>query len=228
MLKVILSMLVLSSMLFAQDVIALDNAKFYMKDNALHYKENHKLVNGIVRYNKSKQRGIYYDSVYVDGKKNGIEEYYYRKKLSAKSLYKGGKKNGIEYWYKYGKIKNTKMYKDNEEIEYIVYYNYDKKKVKTFENKKNGVKHRIRYGKSGKVLYDCRTKYPRLVGKCVVYYPTGELLADITQKGKKYSGFVYLKNGNKIKATRKDHNAMYGDSIGSEWYIQKINKRFEK
>lgn len=228
MLKFILGVLLMSSVLFSQDIIVLDKENFYVKDKALHYKDGDKLVNGVVRYYKNKKRGIYYDAMYVDGKKNGIEEYYYRKKLAAKTTYKNGYKDGMEYWFKYGKIGSTYLYEKNEDVEKIWYYNYEKKIVKTSKIKSNGVSHKIRYTKSGNIEYDCKTKYPRLVGKCVVYYPTGELLGEITQNGKKYSGFVYLKNGNKTKAIREDHNRMQHDTMGQKGHIKSIKERLKK
>ena len=55
--------------------------------------------------------------VYVDGKKNGLQEEYQNGKLKRTVMFKNGDKNGaMKFYDKNGKVKATYYYKDGDEI----------------------------------------------------------------------------------------------------------------
>lgn len=218
----VLSMLVLSSVLFAQDVIVYETDKFYFKDKVLYYKDSNKPVTGVVRDAKDiKKVRKYYESTYVDGKKNGIQKYFYKGKLSSETPFKNNYKSGLSFSYREGKINSTTLFEGKNET-WITYFDYETKHVRSIHSKKDGVQSFIKYMKSGQLIWDCAYKGRRLTKKCVTYYPTGKLMAEIVPNGKKFSGFIYDKEGNKLKATKDDYSAMRGRYLDLGY----INKRF--
>lgn len=89
----------------------------FIKDGVSYVKRTSKPVNGIVVKYYKLNRLLALKIHYKDGKKDGLEEIFYRNgHLHFRVNYKGGQEDGLtEYFHTNGKLKSRATYKDGKE-----------------------------------------------------------------------------------------------------------------
>ena len=162
---------------------------------------------------------------YKNGVLNGLtKKYRYlrndRTKLQSETIYKDGKKNGLETMYNKDGTVSSKILYVNDKEDGIEYY-YDaigrKTAISTYKNgQKNGIStvwtHPYRGESTKEVQY---YKNGKREGKWIQYYSNGKVSSKVSYKNNKLNGkaIYFYKNGNISAIDNWKNNQLKGESI---------------